>query len=53
MKNQQLKFKNKDLAYSIIIGDSKVDELLADKLNIKFYKVNFKSNLLKIVKRKL
>ena len=33
--------------------DSKVDELLAKKLNIKFYKVSFKSNLLKIVKPKL
>ena len=44
---------NLNLKNSIIIGDSKVDELLANKLNIKFYKVNFKSNLLKIVKLKL
>ena len=42
-----------ELKKSIIIGDSKVDELLAKKLNIKFYKVSFKSNLLKIVKPKL
>ncbi len=42
-----------NLKKSIIIGDSEVDELLAKKLNIKFYKVNFNSNLLKIVKPKL
>ncbi len=37
---------------SIIIGDSASDKLLANKLNVKFYKVNYKTDLLKIVKKK-
>jgi D,D-heptose 1,7-bisphosphate phosphatase len=42
-----------NLMKSIIIGDSYVDELLAKNLKIKFLKVNYKTNLLKILKNNL
>lgn len=40
-----------DIKNSIIIGDNIVDELLAKNLKIRFYKVNYKTNLLNIVKK--
>ena len=49
-----LKAKKKwklNLNKAIIIGDNDVDKLLAKKLNIKFIKVNYKSNLLKKIKK--